>query len=111
VLDVAGKSSAVLRIRGEADACVLLSDAAGSLAHEIVIGGWGNGRIVIRDRPQGDELAAADDVWPVLRSDDFTDFWITFSSDTIAVGSVCAQLSLIRSCTALGVSSQRCCLQ
>jgi hypothetical protein len=96
VLDVTGKSSAVLRIRGEADACVLLSDAAGSLAHEIIIGGWGNGRIVIRDRPQGDELAAADDVWPVLRSDDYTDFWVTFSSDTIAFGSVCAPCDVLR---------------
>lgn len=87
-MNIAGKTSAVLRIKGDTDACVLLSDDDGGLANELIIGGWGNGRIVIRDRPQGDELGALNDVWPVLDNSEYRDFWISFTATRIAIGQV-----------------------
>jgi hypothetical protein len=87
IIDVAGRTSAALRIKATSDACILLSDDGDSLATEILIGGWSNTRTVIRDRPQFPHVAERSTPG-VLSPAAFRDFWVAWSETTVTVGTV-----------------------
>ncbi|KAJ8321737.1 hypothetical protein KUTeg_000208 [Tegillarca granosa] len=65
------------------DAHLALCSNSGPL-YEIVIGGWGNGQSVIRDRKQGSNLAAYRG--SVLSCGSYNYFWISWSGGTVRVG-------------------------
>jgi hypothetical protein len=58
---------------------------------ELVIGGWGNYRSVIRRRPQGEDAGAVDS-WDPVVSYDYSniEYWMDWSESRIRFGRVCA---------------------
>lgn len=81
--DASRVSSFAFKVMACNDAHLALYSNSGSL-YEIVIGGWGNGQSVIRDRKQGSNLAAYRG--RVISCSSYTYFWTSWSGGTVRVG-------------------------
>lgn len=87
---IVGRTNVVFQVRGPADANILLSDETTAEPWQIIIGGWNNGRSVIR-KSIYNEVAAADTP-NMLSTSEFRSFWISWAGSTIEFGKVCVVL-------------------
>lgn len=94
VLPELSKGCVHFKVQGKNDAHILLSPTykvpRSSVAYEIVLGGWGNTKSVIRYGTQGIELDSYPKNWKssgaVLSATESRDFWISLVDGEISVG-------------------------
>ena len=87
-IGVVGKYFIQFRVRSCADVHLALSSVTGNpatLTYEIVIGGWGNSRSVIREVMQG-PIVANVSTPSILDCNTMRPFWVSWGKGTIQVG-------------------------
>jgi len=64
------------KVKTKNDAHILLAPSPDSNGNEIVIGGWGNQRSVVRRGKQGRSISSMTQTSDILSSSEFRGFWI-----------------------------------
>lgn len=91
-MDISAAGSATFLINAVSDASILLWDDKNDVTPmELVIGGWGNYRCVIRQKPQADAIADTSYPDPVLSYEyQNIEYWMDWSPTSVRFGRVCS---------------------